>query len=284
MRVLITGSSGFIGRRLVACLRQAGMDCHGLSRERIGLPPGWEGTSFALVDLAWDTSRSAGFAAYARQAERLATLVEELTPLGLSHVIGTGSAEEYGAQAGVLAEEAEPIKPLTPYGWSKRATREMLQSLSLRTGLPCLWIRPFIVYGVGQTGNMLIPYAVRQGLSGQAADFSAGTQQRDLICVNDLVALYRAALERGWQGAEVVNAGRGEPVVLRDVLLHLANLLEARALFRLGARPDRPGEPDVQIAQVTRARALFNWEASVHWRDGLTRLVEWTRRGNLWAA
>jgi nucleoside-diphosphate-sugar epimerase len=285
MRVLVTGGTGFIGGHLTASLRREGMDCVAQPRAVTrSLPAGWAGAPFALVDLAWDTTRSPGFAAHAQQVHRLAQLVEQLRPLGLSAVIGTGSSEEYGPLDGMLTEEAEPATPLTAYGWGKRAAGELLRAWSARAGVPCLWVRPFIVYGPGQRGDMLIPYAVRQALAGLPAEFSAGEQRRDLLAVEDLVALYRRALERGWEGFHVVNAGTGEPTEMREVVLHLGELLGAGHLFRLGARPTRPGEPPLHVADPARAFGLFGWRAAVGWRDGLSRLVEGARRANQWSA
>lgn len=278
MRVLVTGSTGFLGRHLVASLRDTGIVCHGLARGSARLPAGWAGTPFTLIDLAWDLERGADYAAQVQQVSRLVLLVEKLAPLGLSRVIGTGSSEEYGRREGILAECDQPLEPLTPYGWSKRSAGEMLRSWSLRTGIPILWLRPFIVYGPGQAGNMLIPYALRQGLARQPAEFSAGTQRRDFLAVQDLVSLYRSALERDWKGTHVVNAGRGEPVAVGELIRYLADLLEVPSLFRLGARSRRPGEPDLQVASVQRARELFDWQARIGWQEGLQQLAQSARR------
>jgi nucleoside-diphosphate-sugar epimerase len=304
VRVVITGSRGFLGGHLARRLRQHGALVLGLTTRagapetaagfpvhayRPGdpsavLPDDWKGRPFTLVDLAWDTARPPRYAPHAEQLVRLGGLLDHLAPLGLEAVVAAGSAEEYGRREGVLSEEDPPVDLVSAYGWGKRAACEMLRGWSRFTGVSCLWVRPFLVYGPGQQGDMLLPYALRQARARLPALFSDGLQQRDLIDVRDVVELLVLAVKTPVAGFEVVNAGTGLATRVRDVLLHLAGRLGATGLFRLGAVPRRPGEPLVQVARAARAEALFGWRAAIDWRDGLEHLIEQVGKGGTWAA
>ncbi|MFO0878719.1 MAG: NAD(P)-dependent oxidoreductase [Gemmataceae bacterium] len=289
MRVAITGSSGFIGRHLHQTLERQGVECLLVPRRIdaafvLQVSERWNGQSFTLFDLAWDTSRPVYYAAHTAQVHRLAEVVEALVPLGLARVVGTGTSEEYGPQHGFLCENDPPQFPLTPYGWGKRTAGDMLRAWSERAGIACVWVRPFIVYGPGQGGEMLIPYAVRQGLAGLPASFSSCVQQRDLVHVRDLVRLFELLLHAEWSGFEVVNAGSGQGVALCEVLHHIADRLSCHALFKLGARPARPGEPALHVANVERARLKFGWRTEIPWREGMDETIEAARRPSACAA
>lgn len=290
MLVVVTGSNGFLGSRIARRFHEAGLETLGVSRSagtgpwkwhqsdltepHTLLPPGWRYRDFTLVHLAWRTDRSPEFGDHAAHVAKLAGLLDYWRERGLSRVIVAGSAEEYGRRSGRLGETDPPQGPLSPYGWGKRGAYLLCQAWSGRSAVPVTWLRPFVVYGPHQSGQMVIPYAVRRALAGRPAEFSDGFQQRDFVYVDDVVEAFLTAARREGEGFEVANLGTGEPVAVRTLLLHLAKLLGPAADFRIGSIPRRTGEPGVQVADVTNAAALLEWKATVSWREGLDRLVE----------
>jgi UDP-glucose 4-epimerase len=293
MRVVVTGSRGFLGKHLVRRLAREGAEIRRLTWTPESLPaldgiplgiwdgedpaakipPYWIGKPFTLIDLAWDTARPPQYGPHAGQVVRLSSLLDGWTPLGLSAVIGIGTAEEYGSRAGILGEEDSLLGPLSAYGWGKSAARELLRNWSVQTGRSALWLRPFVVYGAEQKGNMLLPYAIRQAMAGQPARFSDGQQERDFVHVSDVVEALLLALKTPPAGFEVVNLGTGVPVRVRDVLLYLQDLLGTNN-FRIGELARRAGEPPIQVANAAKANRLWNWSARTTWREGLRQLVE----------
>ena len=59
---------------------------------------------------------------------------------------------------------------------------------------------------------------------------------------------------------------------MRDVLERIADQTNARNLFRFGARPMRPGEPQEQYAETSSAADLFGWRAKISWKKGIDAL------------
>lgn len=302
-RAVITGSRGFIGRHLIAHLRGAGWSVLGVgsthgpadgprgsryhawdgqSPDEI-LPADWGHGPFTLIDLAWDTARPVHYSPHALQVARLARLLDALPARGLEAVVGVGSAEEYGRRDGILREDDPPVGALSAYGWGKATGASLLRNWSGATGIPARWLRPFLAYGPGQNGNMAVPYALRQALGGRPAAFSDGTQLRDFVHVADVVGALAAAAGSALPGFEAFNVGTGVPTAVRDVLAAIADGLGAGERFRFGAVPRRPGEPEVQVADVTRAERLLGWQARVSWRDGIRDLIH-RARAERWAA
>jgi len=296
MNILITGGTGFIGRHFVeGCRRGHEVVVVGRGTRPLELhesviyqrwiadhpdtllPSSMGEEPFVLVHLAWDLSRSADYATQAHQVAVLAGLLDYWSTRGLSYVIGIGSAAEFGTRCGRLSEHDPPEGTLSAYGWGKRSAGSLLAHWSAASDIASLWLRPFVVYGPGQQGNMAIPYAIRQAAAGQGAEFTDGHQQRDLVYVSDIVEALLAAIERPLDGFHTINLGAGQGVPMCDVLRHLGGLLAAGSLFHFGARARRPGEPEQQIADVEAARRLLDWEARVGWQDGLQRLVEATK-------
>jgi nucleoside-diphosphate-sugar epimerase len=303
MRVVLTGSRGFIGSRLLRRLWEEGVDVlgvgwregpargpwgsryHRCDRADPGsfLPPDLAGEPFTLVHLAWDTSRPAACGPHAEQVGWLAQWCDFWAGRGLGAVVMPGTAEEYGQRGGVVREDDPPEGRLSAYAWGKAAARTLLQGVAAG-GLPVVWLRPFLVYGPGQTGPMAVPYAVRQALAGQPADFSDGLQRRDFVYVDDVVEAFVAAVRRPAAGFRVLNLGTGQAVAVREVLAWLGELCGAGPRFRFGVLPRRDGEPDLQVADTTRAEQVLGWRATVGWREGVRRLVEALRGPCAWTA
>jgi nucleoside-diphosphate-sugar epimerase len=304
MRVIVTGSRGFIGGHLVRRLRRDGHDVLGVGTRpgpadgpvgsryvaaagqpaALWLPTDWRGGPLTLADLAWDTQHTQPYGGHASHVARLARLLDDLTPLGLAAVVGAGSAAEYGGATGLLAEDDPPEGPLSAYGWGKQAARALVEAWGMAHGRPACWLRPFLVYGPGQAGPLVLPYALRQARAGATARFSDGAQQRDFVHVADVVEAFARAVADPPPCFWTVNLGTGVPVPVREVLTFLADLLGARDRFHFGALPRRRGEPLVQAAATARAATLFGWRAAVDWRTGLRSLVASEQSEGAWAA
>src|SRR5262249_16516866 len=159
-----------------------------------------------------------------------------------------------GSSSGRLREADAPRLPLSPFGWSKRAAATLAEAWSERTAVPVLWLRPFVVYGPGQQGDMFIPYALRQARAGLPGHFIDGRQVRDFVHVADVAEAFLQACLCPAEGFTMVNVGTGEGVTVGDVLGYLADLIQPRPDFRLGALAGRPGEPAEQVADIETAR------------------------------
>ena len=293
--LIITGACGFIGRHLLERLqdypgpvlavdriepkarfpesirfhRSDLMDPSQLIPSDLDISDG-----FVLIHLAWDMRRGRDYAAQMAQTHLLAALLDHWTERGLLRLVGMGTAEEYGRRSGLIHESDPPLLPLSPYGLSKRTAGLMAASWGLREGRSAIWLRPFIAYGAGQGGDMLLPYAVTKAKAREVAEFTDGLQERDFVHVNDVADAIRAAIDKPLAGVHTVNIGTGAPAKVRDVLAEVAKRADAEELFRFGARPRRAGEPERQVADISAARDLLGWTPKIGWREGIAAMVE----------
>jgi len=274
VNIVISGAAGFIGRRLVRRLADDGHPVIALDRtaSRQDAPAGVRyivsdlvdapavlsavTDPFVLVHLAWEMDRSKD---QTGQAGFFSELLDVAARSGLARVVALGSSEEYGARGGVIRETDEPVPPLTPYGAAKRAARDVLKSFSEKHHISALWLRPFTVYGPGQQGNMMIPYAVRCAKDRIPAQFTEGLQSRDFVYVDDVVDALVRGVQLEHEGFCEINIGSGCAVPVRDVLGLIAEAMSAMNMFQIGALPRRAGEPDVQQADIRAAENLLNW-------------------------
>jgi len=292
-RVILTGASGFIGQHVMRRLKKERicfimtMDIRALEHHDAAsvCVHAVDGTvldfsdlkNCTLVHLAWCPPLRDNMRPHAQQLTLLAKLMDAHGD-SIDRIIALGSAEEYGSRCGRLEEHEAINITLSPYGWGKRAAKMLVETWCKVNDKSALWLRPFLVYGEGQQGNMAIPYAVGQAVRREVADFSAGTQQRDFIHVDDIARAIGLAVTKPWKGFNIANLGTGVGTRVRDVLEQIAVLFDAAGTFRFGARSMRFGEPEVQIAATKRAESLLGFTAHITLDQGLRRMYEVIQR------
>ena len=291
MRVLVTGSSGFIGSVVVEELGRAGHEVVALDR---GPAPArrrerWsagtqevqvdldddsdvrrcltDGRPDAVIHLAW----YADPADYLRSPANLGSLNTTLRFLaaafaqGCRKVVVSGSCVEYAASDRLL-DERDPTVPATLYGACKNAAGTVARILAEAASAELTWARVFHLHGPCEDPRRLIPWVAGELRSGRPVDLTDGTQVRDHLHVSDTAAGLTALLAPGASG--VFNVCSGEPVSLRSVLETVGDLTGRRDLLRFGARPQRRGEVMFLAGSSGRLRSL-GWAPRFGLRDGL---------------
>lgn len=287
-RWLVTGDTGFIGRRVVSILRSRGAQVYGLNR-------GVEGD--LRHGLAW-RSRLLGFAPHyvlhlaaagasgsvapseLREVNvegtrvLLQTLGESAAP---PRVILAGTGAEYASQNRLLTED-DALGPSSPYGESKAAAREVAEGF--KDQLSLTWLRLFNIYGPGESSQRLTPYLVQSARAGTSALLSSGEQVRDFSYVDDVANLliHSGLTASGQPSWEVANVGSGVALSVRQfvecvgaALLRHQLVLETHYDARPPSAHDSPFyAPDVQKMKQKLAAKMV--ETSL--KEGVAKTVE----------
>lgn len=298
--VLITGGGGFLGSHLARALLQRGERPLLVSRraDPASLPPDLRGkVRLEAVDLcnagqverlfarerpttvfhlAGTRGRDAAAAVRCAEVNVTATLrvLEAAWRHGAARIVMTGSAEEYGAQAGTLSESL-PTRPASVYGITKAAGTALALALA-EQGCPVTVLRLFTVYGPGQPSEMFLAAALEAAVSGRAFQMTEGRQRRDFVYVTDVAEVLLAAALAPVAG-RVINVGTGQAHALCDVARLLWRYAGAEAQLQIGARPAPPHELFDTCADITLARELLGWAPRVELEPGLRRTVELLR-------
>lgn len=286
--VLVTGAGGWIGACLVERLATDGR-VEGLSRAELDCArrDQVDATLKALkpvtvVHLAGSTAHRLDPAAtelHWRDTFRAGrNVLEASAACGVAHLIMAGTAEELGAHDGVLTTDL-PASPRTTYGLCKSLVRDVARFVAHTADMRVDWFRPFIVYGPGQRGEMLVPAACAAAVLGRPTPFTDGQQQRDFLFVDDLldwIALAVHARPEPNGDVNVHHLGTGTGVAVANVLEFIAKALP-NACFEIGALPRRPHEPQVQIAPANPSAdpVLGRWRATTPWKAGLRMTTQW---------
>ena len=159
--------------------------------------------------------------------------------------------------------------PATRYG---RAKLELLRSLR-ELNLQYAWARIFFPYGPCEDERRLVPSIARALLRGESAACSSGRAIRDFIHVSELGRALAMLITSDVTGS--INLGQGERTRIADVANLLGELAGRPDLIRLGARADRPNEPELLVPNLERQRSHLGFEPRISLREGLAAALAW---------
>jgi UDP-glucuronate 4-epimerase len=104
--------------------------------------------------------------------------------------------------------------------------------------------------------------------------YNGGQMHRDWTFVSDIVAGVIGAADRRL-GYEIINLGRGEPVLLQDFVGWIEELAGAKA--RLVATPMMDADVKYTYADILKAHQLIGYAPKVSVREGVERFWTWYR-------
>ncbi|MGD0769555.1 MAG: NAD-dependent epimerase/dehydratase family protein [Tepidisphaeraceae bacterium] len=313
MKVFLTGAAGFIGSRLAKAILQRGDKVIGLDNMNDYYPLEHKQRhlndlipenrfSFIRADLC-DAPRIRELLnqhrpdAVAHLAAMAAVRYSVQHPLmyALVNVQGTvnllDAARQIGKPRCILAstgstygkdtpapftETASADRPLAPYPASKRAMELFAHCYHHLWKLPTTILRFFNVYGPHGRPDMM-PWQWAQAIHrGQPITlYGAGKLKRDWTYIDDIVAGFLAALDKGLE-YEILNLGCSQPVDNFQFVQILEELIGRKA--EIIDTPTPASEPTITFADISKARKLLGYDPKITVREGLTRFIDWMRR------
>lgn len=282
MKILITGATGLIGRRVIDRLTPAHEVVALTRRERPGNVEGVDWVKQDLsepLDLGRLPAKLDGIVHLA-QSERYRDFPDGADDVFAVNVQSTAGLLEYAQRAGagafVLAstggnyapnpepiDEDAPLATPGPYFRSKRMAELLVENYADLIGGAVL--RLFFVYGPG--GRMLVMRLAERLLAGEEIVVEGDPGMRmNPIYVDDAAAAVEAAL--GLREQTVVNVAGEEVVTVTDLVQRLATALGREATIRHAAA----AAADL-FADTSRMKGLLGVTAKTPLDDGLREVA-----------
>ncbi len=204
-------------------------------------------------------------------------LLDAARDQGVGNFVFASSSSVYGASTGGHAfVETDPCdRALAPYPASKRAVEILGHSYRYLHGLDFTALRFFTVYGPRCRPDLMAHMLLESVAHGREIQlFNGGNLRRDFTYIDDILAGVVAAIDRPL-GYEVINLGRGEPVVLRDFVRTLEEVSGGQARLRDAPKP--AADVNDTCADIAKAQRLLGYAPRVDVNTGIARLWEWYR-------
>jgi len=199
MQIIITGATGFVGRNLTDYLSESTFSVSRLNLRMEGWQNEFPQKGDAVIHLAGkahDTSNVSGAEAYFAINSDLTKQVFDLFLTSEIRDFFYFSSVKAVADTvtGVLFEDAS-ASPLTPYGQSKREAENYLLSKALPKGKRLFIIRPCMIHGPGNKGNLnLLFNLVKKGIPWPLGAFE---NERSFLGIDNLCFMIKAMLMKG---------------------------------------------------------------------------------------
>jgi CDP-paratose 2-epimerase len=178
--------------------------------------------------------------------------------------------------------ETCPLDFHSPYGCSKGAADQYVRDYARIYGLRSVVFRQSCIYGTRQFGvedqGWVAWFTIATALRRPTTIYGDGKQVRDVLWVDDLIDLYMRTIERIELAAgQAYNVGGGPENTLS--LLELVLMLRTATGEEMSPAVAgwRPGDQKVFVSDIQKVERELGWSPVVTPREGVRRLVEWTR-------
>ena len=204
-------------------------------------------------------------------------LLEAARRHGLPNFVFASTSSAYGASTRLPFTEDDPAdRPLAPYPASKRACELLGHSFHHHFGLNFTALRFFTVYGPRGRPDMLTYKLLDATRTGRPLTlYDGGRMLRDWTFVGDIAAGVVAAVDAKL-GYEIVNLGRGKPVLVSDYIAVFERITGKKVPFEDAPRLD--SDVERTHANIDKARRLLGYAPSVDVEEGAAQFVAWFER------
>lgn len=300
-KVLVTGSTGFIGRQTLNLLIKKGYEVHAI----------FCNSNYASFNFEFDSSiiwhrcnllnsnevnqifskikptHLMHFAWYAEHGkfwsseknimwlEASLAIVRAFKSNGGMRIIASGTCAEYSWRDNQILLETSLTKPATLYGICKASFHEVLASYAEEQKISYSWGRIFFLYGEGEPNTRLIPHIIRNLLQNQDALCSHGNQLRDFLHVQDVAQAFVDIMDSEIMGP--INISSGVPISIKDVGNLIHNNMNTKGKIIYGASEASPDDPPLIVGDNSRLKNELSWNQSISLSEGIKGLIDYQR-------
>jgi GDP-4-dehydro-6-deoxy-D-mannose reductase len=295
MKILVTGSNGFVGKHLVREIVKRGHKACGVGREKVA-PPEISSllSEYSIADLTKtedvarlpleDVDAVISLAGLARAGDSfkdpekylninvrvVTTLAEEILKRKLdTRYIAISTGAVYGSQQEMpLTEESWLTEQGSPYAKSKILMEQSLDALK-KEGLEAVLVRPFNHIGPGQEPGFLVPDLYNEIMlslkTGEPIKVGDLTTKRDYTDVRDVARAYVNLATAEKLKYDLYNVCSGRSIHGEQILETILNSLKVdkKVTIKKDVVLIRPNDPKDLFGSNKRIREVGAWQPKI---------------------
>ena len=290
MKIILTGSTGFVGRHLARALLERGDKVYAIIRPQTDLsrlvdgvvPELYESCVDQLSSIVARIKPAVVFHLAARFQDRHAPadidplirdnvtfgtmLAEAMTRADVRCLVNTGTSWQHYRNAS--------YSPTCLYAATKQALEAILGYYGDAMGIKVVTLKLFDTYGPGDQRGKLLSRFVQMVKDGSSLDMSPGEQLIDLVHVRDVVDAFLKAAYRLTSGqvatSESYAVSSGSLLKLRELAAIFADCAGTPLRINWGARAYREREV---MSPWSAGKLVPGWRPRISLRDGLKELI-----------
>lgn len=286
VKVLVTGSAGFLGRHVTRYFADQGWEVTGFDqvdhdegKTIVGdlTSPDSIGAAVAGKDVVihigaiGDVYLAGDQPALAASVNVVGTAnVIEAAVANGSRVVYASTWEVYGHPRYEPIDEDHPTSPDHPYNITKLAGESMLLAACRLRDLSGLALRLGTAFGTGLRPNSVFRIFIDKARRKEPITVQGnGSQGRQFTHARDISRAFELAA-RSDLTAMAINVVAPETVTIRELAEHIVERFPTELRFG----PPRPGDVPPALVSADRALTLLGWEATMPFDQGLDELID----------
>ena len=255
MKVLVTGANGYLGQGIVKSLLDLDIevvaadfnvdhvdersDRRACNLFSIDNPFEFFGEPDVLLHLAWRDGFVHYSDAHIEDLPKHYEFIKLFAESDAKAISVMGSMHEIGFFEGSIKEDT-PCNPITPYGISKNALRELTAMLCKQKNKQFMWLRGYYIVGNSQYGSSIFSKITAAEAEGKEEfPFTMGLNQFDFINYEEFCNQVAKAVSQD-EVLGVINICSGHPEKLADRVERFIKENGYKIKLKYGAFPDRP--------------------------------------------
>lgn len=289
MKILVTGGSGFIGKRLMEKLTDLGHEVENFDfingqdiRDYEHVERAVKGKDMvfhlaAVADLNW---------AREHPIETMDINVTGTTQMAVAcarHNVFLNYASTccvYGNQETHPSNEKSQPNPTEIYACSKLAGEYVILGYHRLYNLKHNILRFATIYGPGMREALATYIFLKQAIKGEPFTIHGdGTQTRTLTYVDDLIDSCVAVVNKGIEN-EIINLTTEEEVSVLDII-NLSKELTNNTKSEIVFIEQRPGQILKEVIDASKAKKLMDWQAKHSFKEGMKKTYYWMKKLDL---
>ncbi|GBC69343.1 dTDP-glucose 4,6-dehydratase [archaeon HR01] len=293
MRILVTGSRGFIGRHLTEYLAKRGYEVleadiaeDSALKVDVSSPEDvFNKLSTAAVDAIVHLAAIADipktvenpYQCFRVNCFGTLNMLELASHLKVSRFIYLSSANYYGAPEKIPVEEDDRPAPRTPYDYSKVASENFVWSYHRTKKLPVTVLRPWKTFGEYEQPSKVVPRFVKACLTGQPIQlYNHGRDVTDLYHVENLCHVIDLCLRNDQSIGHAFNVGTGNKISVRELAELIKKLTKSETEIQL--LPPRTAEestPQISIPSIKKLQTILGFKPQITLEEGIRRIINY---------
>lgn len=254
MKILVTGSNGYLGQGIVKKLIEndhkviaTDLEIGCIDNRAVKIqsnifdienPFDFYDKPDVLLHLAWRDGFIHNSKAHIDDLPKHKAFIEKMLSSGLQHISVMGSMHEIGFYEGSIKDNT-PCNPMNMYGIGKNTLREVVILLASQYNIKYQWLRGYYIVGNSVYGNSVFSKITKAFKEGKKEfPFTLGQNQYDFLDYEDFCNQTAAAVGQ-FKINGIINICSGKPEKLSDRVERFINENGYNIRLQYGAFPDR---------------------------------------------
>ncbi len=308
--IFITGGAGFIANVLIASLIEENqiIAFDNFTRDTLSSSLYYKHKNLKVIkgdvldyELVYKSMKGADIVVHAAAIAGIDTVIKNPARTMRVNIIGTANvleatkehkikdriidfstSEVFGSMAYKASEEQNTVagsagEARWTYAVSKLAGEHLAMAYHKEFDLPIVSVRPFNVYGPGQTGEGAIHIFIKRALKNEDIHIDGdGNQIRAWCYVDDFVDGLIRCLKYPEAIGHSFNLGNARAVITILGLAHtVCRILNSKS--RIVHNPPLSADVELRVPSVKKAEAMLDFKANIDLEEGILRTAEWYR-------